>query len=186
MSNTNSTVTYKDIPGFPGHRVGSDGSVWSCRERKFPGGGGCRSVVGGTWRRLRLRPRKYGHLEVKLHNGSGITFIRQVHRLVLESFVGPCPDGMECCHFPDRNPTNNRIENLRWDTRTGNASDAVKHGTFPRGETNGKHVVTKEIVRLIRAAHTTGSTIAALSRKYQVSIGCISHIVHRKNWKHVP
>lgn len=50
-----------------------------------------------------------------------------VHRLVLESFVGPCPDGMEACHN-DGNPHNNRLDNLRWDTHTENMYDVVRHG----------------------------------------------------------
>lgn len=30
MSDVQSTVTYRPINGFPGYRVGDDGSVWSC------------------------------------------------------------------------------------------------------------------------------------------------------------
>jgi hypothetical protein len=53
---------------------------------------------------------------------------RLVYRLVLEAFVGPCPDGMEACHG-DGNHRNNRLDNLRWDTRGANMLDAVRHGT---------------------------------------------------------
>jgi hypothetical protein len=42
-----------------------------------------------------------------------------IHRLVLETFVGPPPDGYECDHI-DRNPKNNRLENLRWVTHYDN------------------------------------------------------------------
>lgn len=54
----------------------------------------------------------------------------RVHRLVLETFVGPCPDKHEGCHN-DGNRTNNALSNLRWDTRSANMRDAVKHGTHP-------------------------------------------------------
>jgi hypothetical protein len=30
-------VEYRDVPGFPGYRVGTDGSVWSCWERTAGG-----------------------------------------------------------------------------------------------------------------------------------------------------
>lgn len=53
---------------------------------------------------------------------------KQVCRLVIEAFVGPCPRGMECCHN-DGDPTNNHVSNLRWDTRSNNIYDAVRHGT---------------------------------------------------------
>lgn len=42
-----------------------------------------------------------------------------VHRLVLEAFVGECPEGMECDHI-DRNRSNNRLENLHWTTQEYN------------------------------------------------------------------
>jgi hypothetical protein len=50
-----------------------------------------------------------------------------VHHLVLETFVGPRPDGLEACHN-DGNHGNNRLDNLRWDTRSSNFHDQVKHG----------------------------------------------------------
>lgn len=34
---------------------------------------------------------------------------------------------MECCHRPG-GPSDNRLENLRWDTRSENARDIVRHG----------------------------------------------------------
>lgn len=32
MSDDVSTVEYRDIQGFPGYRVGSDGTVWTCAD----------------------------------------------------------------------------------------------------------------------------------------------------------
>lgn len=52
---------------------------------------------------------------------------QQVHRLVLEAFVGPCPEGMEACHWDD-NPANNVLSNLRWDSREGNYRDRKRNG----------------------------------------------------------
>lgn len=54
-----------------------------------------------------------------------------VHRVVLAAFAGPCPPGMECCHN-DGNRMNNRVENLRWDTRKANHFDKRAHGTAQR------------------------------------------------------
>lgn len=50
-----------------------------------------------------------------------------VHRLVLEAFIGTCPEGMETCHNNGVR-TDNRLENLRWDTSSANNDDIVKHG----------------------------------------------------------
>lgn len=51
-----------------------------------------------------------------------------IHVLVLESFVGPCPDGMESCHN-NGDSADARLVNLRWDTRSENNRDRVRHGT---------------------------------------------------------
>lgn len=56
-----------------------------------------------------------------------------VHRLVLEAFVGPCPPGMESLHGNDIS-ADNRIENLRWDTRLNNKADQRKNHNEPEPE----------------------------------------------------
>lgn len=67
-----------------------------------------------------------GHEHVVLcYDGRNET--RQVHLLVMAAFVGPAPDGMECLHL-DGDPTNNRLDNLRWGTRSENNYDRVRHG----------------------------------------------------------
>lgn len=71
--------------------------------------------------------RKDGYLSVSLSRESE-TSVLLVHRLVLEAFVGACPGGMEACHS-DGSRDNNHISNLRWDTRSENQFDRVKHGT---------------------------------------------------------
>lgn len=53
-----------------------------------------------------------------------------VHRLVLLTFSGPCPDGMEGLH-KDGNPANNALSNLAWGTHSENQMDQVLHGTHP-------------------------------------------------------
>lgn len=62
---------------------------------------------------------------VVLSNGEHVN--RSRHRLVLEAFVGPCPPGMEACHWNDIK-TDNRLANLRWDTHAANGRDCVRNG----------------------------------------------------------
>lgn len=76
-----------------------------------------------------LKPwiQKGGYPAVTLRS-DGRSFGRAVHTLVLHAFVGPRPDGMDACH-QDGNPVNSSLSNLRWDTRSGNMQDALRHGT---------------------------------------------------------
>jgi HNH endonuclease/NUMOD4 motif len=74
-------------------------------------------------RMLVPRPTPTGYLRIQVFKKD-----QYIHRLVLEEFVGPCPDGMEACHN-DGDRSNNTPDNLRWDTRLGNCQDIIAHGT---------------------------------------------------------
>lgn len=77
------------------------------------------------------KAHRTGHLQVTLSR-DGHAKCPYVHVLVLEAFVSPRPDGLECCHY-NGIANDNRVENLRWDTRSANRYDSVRHGTHPRG-----------------------------------------------------
>jgi len=49
------------------------------------------------------------------------------HRVVLEAFVGPCPDGLVTRHL-DGVKLNNRLSNLTYGTYTENNLDILRHG----------------------------------------------------------
>lgn len=53
---------------------------------------------------------------------------RQVHVVVLETFVGPRPQGHVTRHM-DNNGLNDYVENLRWSTQKDNIADKKKYGT---------------------------------------------------------
>lgn len=73
---------------------------------------------------------KFGHKTVCLYREKGYkTYL--VHRLVMLAFVGVCPEGMQVCHYDGR-PSNNRLDNLRYDTQKANEQDKRRHGTYYR------------------------------------------------------
>ena len=115
---TTSGVRFKKIVEREGYCVGDDGSVWSCWTT------GANPGPRGQWRQLKPYPQSKGHCVVSI----GRKNTRFVHRLILEAFVGPCPEGMECRHL-DGDPGNNRLENLAWGTPEENHADSVRHGT---------------------------------------------------------
>lgn len=54
--------------------------------------------------------------------------MKQVHHMVLEAFVGPCPvEGWYGCHRDD-DPTNNALDNLYWGTPSENTEDCLRNG----------------------------------------------------------
>ena len=128
---TTSSVRYRGIK--PGYRVGDDGSVWSCVKP------GRHSSLRDEWHPLKPTPQSRGHRLVYLGRGD----CRFVHRLVLEAFVGTCPEGMECRHL-DGDPGNNRLENLAWGSPKENYADSLQHGTAwghkPEGREHARHL----------------------------------------------
>jgi hypothetical protein len=116
-------VTLKEISDFPGYLIGDDGSVWTTKAK----GGNDRTPgrIALKPRRMKTHVARHGYLYVNLDRG-GKNTVMAVHRLVLIAFVGPCPDGMESCHYPDPDRTNNRLDNLRWDTHDANMKDKYR------------------------------------------------------------
>ena len=170
-SNSSTPIEYRAISGFPGYRVGSDGSVWSNR-------------VKGPWKQIKPGRYQSGHLYVNLRR-DGMTCPRRVHHLVLEAFVGACSDGMECRHFPDRNPANNRLENLQWGTRSENGMDKAVHGTHSRGERSSTAKLIEADVREIRFAVSNGCTHQSLANQFGVCRQTITDIVNARTWQHL-
>lgn len=76
---------------------------------------------------MRFSIQRGGYLKVVLCN-RGIQKTHLVHRLVALAFL-PRPAGtFQVCHN-DGNPANCNVNNLRWDTASGNMADKIKHGT---------------------------------------------------------
>ncbi len=174
-------VEYRDIPGFPGYRIGSDGSVWSIRTR--------RGEWAKTWRRLKLSSRR-GSSYVTACFRSGLrghglkSNVRYVHRLVLEAFRGPCPDGMEARHLNGAR-TDNRLENLCWGTREENIADKKAHGTMLRGERHPNSKFTDDDIRAMRRMYDEGILQKTIARDFNTDQSTVGGIVRRDRWKHV-
>jgi hypothetical protein len=66
-----------------------------------------------------------GYLRVSLSK-NGREKDRKVHQLMAETFIGPCPEGMEVCHN-NGNALDNRLENLRYATHESNCGDTIRH-----------------------------------------------------------
>lgn len=111
---------------------------------------------------------------------------RLAHWLVLESFVGPAPEGHECNH-DDGVKTNNQLGNLAWVTKKENQQHSVRVLGKPSqtGSKHGMSKLTEDTVREMRARVADGEPQQTMVRDYNVSAGTVSMIVNRKKWKHV-
>lgn len=162
-------VHLKEIPGFPTYCITKDGKVWSRKTKRF------------------LRPYLgHGYLHIDLWRDSK-PHHRQIHRLVLETFTGSCPKNMECCHSNGIR-IDNRLENLRWDTHSNNAKDAVKHGTlislFQNGETHPNSKLKEKDVRMIIYMYKTGLFLMReIAKIYSIKYTTVSRIINKKRWK---
>jgi hypothetical protein len=168
--------TYRPIPGFPGYRVGDDGTVWSCRKKH-----GVK-----PWRLLKPQLHTGGYMVACLRKErkQGKTYRVYVHRLVLETFVGPCPPGMVACHGND-DPWDNRLSNLRWDTQVSNYADSLRHGTAAVGEQNGQAKLKESDLEVIDYLRKRSFTFEAIARLYLVAESCIRSVFHRNSWSHL-
>lgn len=104
---------------------------------------------------------------------------RRVHRMVLETFVGPRPDGMDATHL-DGDKLNNQADNLSWRSRSDNIKDQVAHGTHrnsskthcPRGhqlvEPNLIDGHLKRGIRNCKSCSRARSRASSLRRKQNI------------------
>ena len=161
----------KEIPGFRAYCATKDGRFWSWKTKRF-----LKPNLGDRY------PFVILYKDLERHR-------RRVHRLILETFTGSCPKGMEACHNNGIR-TDNRLENLRWDTRKNNIGDEIKHGThyspYQNGEAHLMAKLTEKDVRMIIYMHRTGLFLQKeLVKIYNVHNATISSIVNKKTWKHI-
>jgi hypothetical protein len=143
--------------------------------------GRVRSLYRGHSRILSAKPRgrTREHLGLDFWRGNKPNYV-WVHRLVLEAFVGPCPPGMEGCHNNGIG-TDNRLANLRWDTRKNNAADKVAHGTHNRGERHYRAKLTRRDAEAIRT-HRGFVSCRSLGETFGVSPSTVNLIQLGVNW----
>lgn len=177
VANMTSKEIWASINGFDIYEVSTEGRVRSTDE----------TLKGARIRKQRRKNN--GYLEVNLWNRKQRCYsYHLVHRLVLETFVGPCPEGMVACHA-NGDRTDNRLCNLRWDTRKQNEADKAQHGTRLVGERTNSVKLTEAGVIYIREQYCarTGRLWGCLdlARRYDVHPSTIIRVAKGEYWSHV-
>lgn len=160
---------WKDIKGYENkYQVSNLGRVRSLErivksKNRYTGEPFDRKIKGKI-----LKPGRYtksGHVSVVLgrnQNGS------PVHQLVMKTFAGEPPAGMEVLHI-NGNSSDNRLSNLRYGTRTENILDVYKLGGVWRK-------LSIEDVYQIRFEILCGLTGKDISKKHNISESTVSCI----------
>lgn len=160
---------WADVPGYESrYLVSIDGEVLSLLRNKI----------------MKPSANQGGYLYVRLVSLDGSQSHSRISRMVLSAFDRMPNQGEEACH-KDGIRTNNRLSNLRWDTRTGNQGDRVAHGTHSIGERNPSAVLDVSKVLEIRELLSSGVTYRAVSDKYGISMSTVYNIKARRKWAHV-
>lgn len=176
---------WEDIPNAEGYKASTMGRIASCWYKKSNGVGlGSTGVMKDKWKLLSLKPRKLDN-RIKTgikYNGKHHGFY--VSRLILVTFVGMCPEGMEACHNNDIT-TDNRLENLRWDIHINNVKDRKINGKENMGERNGSAKLKVDNIPIIRLRYKNGESQSKIAKDYNVSQSVISHLILGKTWSQV-
>ena len=169
------------IKGFEGmYEVSSYGKVISIA-RGFCADGKKKQTTRS--RILSPRSNGNGYMGVQLWK-DGKDYAKYVHRLVLEAFVGECPEDYEACH---NKPYRwfNHLSNLRWDTKKNNHADKFLHGTIRNGEKARAAKLTESKVLEIRRLLSTGVEQKIIAENYLIKQPTVSDIANRRTWKHI-
>jgi hypothetical protein len=112
----------KQIPGYEGlYSATEDGQIYSHKTHKF-----LKPV-------LQVMHNGYYRYQVTLSRPASLMRTEKksykIPSLILLTFVGERPEGMDVCH-KDGDSSNNSLSNLYYGTRSQNVKDSVKHGTW--------------------------------------------------------
>lgn len=161
---------WKQIPNWKEYEISNYGEVRRIEKN-------CGATVGKTLKPSKL---KNGYLKVSLcRNSKRKEFL--IHRLVAMTFIGDA-DGMDVCHI-DGTRNNNKLSNLRIDTRKGNMRDAVEHGTMIKGSKVGTSKYKEDFILKIKEHFKNGSTVVELHNKFNIPKPTLYGIKNNVNWK---
>jgi len=181
---------WKDVIGYEGlYQVSNLGNVKSLDREVTP------NNRVPYWRKGKMCKQSKSNLGYMIvgFTVNNVKVNKYVHRLVAEIFIDNINDYPQVNHI-DCNKTNNKANNLEWCTNSQNHIHAVKNGLNKlhlhrvaySGEENGRALLTKEQVLEIKQKYIPYKYSAKkLSKEYNVSESCITHILNNTSWKEI-
>lgn len=178
---------WKIIPDFVEYQVSNFGRIKSlkCNREKI-----LKPVEG-----------KKGYFQVSLCKNSK-AYKKQIHQVVLQAFIGPCPKGLEVNH-KNGIKSDNRLDNLEYMTHAENNKHAIQTGLHKepsgdnhytkkhpekvrRGSNSNLAKLTEEQIKKIRALwNRKEKTQKEISILFNIHKTTVSYIVNNKVWQHI-
>lgn len=177
---------WKDIPGYEeAYKINAEGEIYSCKRYTrgvSKSGKEFKKLQGGKY--LKAKIKKHGYRYVTLCK-NGVQNNHHIHRLVLRTFVGEPPTRNHVSCHNDGDTSNNKLENLRWDTVSNNHADKIKHGTHNRGDKSPTKKLSSDQVKEIKKLYSSGKySQTSLAEMFGVCQQNISTIVNEKTWRY--
>ena len=163
----------KKIQGFENYEVDELGQIWSLPKR----------TRKGTRLIKPLQHPKTGYMYVDLCKDGKVKKF-SAHRLVALTYLPNLENKPQVNHI-NGIKTDNRVENLEWNTNLENKQHAVNSGlTNLKGVNHPKCKLSEKQVLEIREIGFS-QTRTSLSKKYGVCRNSILRIIMGKNWNHI-
>ncbi len=138
-----------------------------------------KTTADGCW--LWTRSCRHGYGTFSLSDG----MLAPAHRVAWVLTHGPIPDGLWVLHACDVRACVNPAH-LWLGTREDNMQDMVKKGRSALGEKNGRSVLSKAQVIVLRRLYATGEAGGAeLARRFGVSPSNVDYILQGVTWPHL-
>lgn len=162
------TEIWRTIPDYPTFEVSNFGRVRNTQPHpnhplKYPGG-----------HILKLGKDKMNRPQITLGKRPHRR-CRKVHILVMEAFVGPCPEGMEVDHL-DSDRANSRLDNLEYVTHKENVRRASINGRYNLPNRFDHFWLNKGRVARIRQWIEKGYSLVRIARHLPVHYSTLSKI----------
>lgn len=165
MSNNETTIEARPVPGYSRLRATSAGTIESQNQT-------------GEWRPLKPRLDRYGYARVNLYE-AGEHRTRSVHSLVAAAWHGERPPDAQVRHLSGLK-TDNRPVNLAYGTAADQVDDDAR---------NGKTKLNPSAVRLIRELHADPErrwSTRGLAAAFRVAESTVYNVLAGRRWSHVP